>query len=56
MTEAADEPTVVRMAPCGECPVGTCDECDICTFHASLPGAREHDAIVYPPGQLEIHV
>ena len=39
---------LTRFGPCGECPVGECDDCRMCQLQASLPGAKEHDVYIHP--------
>lgn len=39
--------TTYFVAACGECLDGQCDDCEMCRWHASLPGAKPHEAIWY---------
>jgi hypothetical protein len=40
----ADEGTTYRVAACGECLEGKCDDCEMCRAFASMPGAQPHES------------
>jgi len=49
------DPVTLRVARCGECAIGECDQCEDCLWFEQLPGATETVATVYPASQTVVH-